>query len=172
MTLAGRVCLDNRTKWDEALALHREQLRFYLNYLIQCDCSRELLTEIEAEVRDRSIPDEFKFRFVLRMLIRKVVDHLRECTQIGKMRHSRSLDSPDVNKNLPALERLVYFVRDVLEYSKRDTALLIGITDAQADKLLSLARRRIDMYEGPSALKIEAANGAYFRWKVVDLHLP
>ena len=104
MTLAGRVCLDDKTSWNEALALYREQFRFYLDYLIQCDCSEELLTEVEAEVKDRSIPDEFKFRYVLRMLMGKVVEHLRECPQIGKTRHSKSLDSPDVHRKLPAID--------------------------------------------------------------------
>jgi hypothetical protein len=172
MTLVDKVCLEDETSWDKALALYREQFRLYLDYLIQCDCSKELLTKVEAEVKDRPIPDEFKFRFVLRVLIKKAVGHLRECTQVREALHSKSLDPSDSPQDLPALERLVYFVRDVLEYSKRDAALLIGVTDAQADKLLSLARRRIDMYEGPSVLKIEAPNGAYFRWRIVDLHLP
>jgi len=65
----------------------------------------------------------------------------------------------------------VYFMRDILEYCTRDTSLMIGITDAQVEKLLSFARRRIDMTEGPSSLEIETPGWTYFRWKFVDLHV-
>ena len=44
---------------------------------------------------------------------------------------------------LPLLERVVLFLRDVLDYSRRDVSLLVGISDVQADRLLSLARRRV-----------------------------
>ena len=50
-------------------------------------------------------------------------------------------------------------MRDILDYSTRDTSLLIGITHAQVEKLLSFARKRVDMTEGPSSLEIEAPEG-------------
>jgi hypothetical protein len=62
-------------------------------------------------------------------------------------------------------------MRDILEYSTRDTSLLIGITDAQAEELLSFARKRIDMTEGPASLEIHTPEGIYFRWNFVELHL-
>ena len=46
-------------------------------------------------------------------------------------------------KALPLQERVVLFLRDVLDYSRRDVSLLVGISDVQADRLLSLARRRL-----------------------------
>jgi hypothetical protein len=46
-------------------------------------------------------------------------------------------------KALPLQERVVLFLRDVLDYSRRDVSLLVGISDVQADRLLSLARRRV-----------------------------
>ena len=46
-------------------------------------------------------------------------------------------------KALPLQERVVLFLRDVLDYSRRDVSLLVGISDMQADQLLSLARRRV-----------------------------
>lgn len=44
----------------------------------------------------------------------------------------------------------------ILEHSKRDTSLLIGITDAQADRLLSLARKRISKIEELRVQELEA----------------
>ena len=40
-------------------------------------------------------------------------------------------------------ERVVVFLRDVLDYSRRDVSLMVGISDVQSDRLLSLARRRV-----------------------------
>jgi len=171
MTLTGKVCTEDRSSWDHALARYREQLRFYLDYLVPGECDLPIIAEIESEVRDRSVPDEFKLRFLSRALVRKVVKHLRECTQQRESSPGSSEDWSNSAESLPAQERLVYFMRDVLEYCTRDTSLMIGITDAQVDKLLSFARRRIDMTDGPSSMEIEAPGWTYFRWKFADLHV-
>jgi hypothetical protein len=171
MALTGKARPDDRTSWGEALALYRGQLSFYLDYLIECDCSDELLAEVEAEVRDRSVPDEFKQRFMLRVLVQQVIRRMRENTQIAKTMDGWSPDSPISAGSAPFLERLIYFLRDILEYSTRNTSLLVGITDAHVEKLLLFARTRIDMREGPVSTDIEDPNGGYFRWKFADLHL-
>ena len=44
---------------------------------------------------------------------------------------------------LPWAERAVYFLRVVLGYSRRDTALLLGMSDANIDQLHKFAERRI-----------------------------
>jgi len=168
MTRTAKVRPDDRARWDEALSLHRGQLEFYLDYLVPCECDHEIVAKVESEVRERSVADEFKLGFLTRTLVRNVIQHLRECT------HQRSGSQSPAQGNsvaeIPAQERLVYFMRDILDYSTRDTSLLIGITDAQVEKLLSFARKRVDMTEGPSSLEIEAPEGTYFRWKFVNLH--
>jgi len=164
-----RVSKD-RTDWDEALALHREQLRFYLDYLVPCKCELQILSNVEAEVRERSVPDEFKLRFLTRTLMRHVIQHLQECTHENESAYRSAQDFAASVTELPAQERLVYFMRDILEYSTRDASLLIGISDARVEQLLSFARKRIDMTEGPSSLEIETPEWTYFRWKVVELH--
>lgn len=154
--------------WDEALSLYRGQLEFYLDYLVPCECDHQILANVEAEVRERSVADEFKLRFLMRTLVRSVIEHLRACIHQREASHSPA--QGDSATEIPAQERLIYFMRDILEYSTRDTSLLIGMTDAQVEKLLSLARKRIDMTEGPSSLEIQATESTYFRWKLVDLH--
>lgn len=156
--------------WDEALALHREQLGFYLNYLVPCHCDHQILAKVESEARERSVPDDFKLRFLSRTLIRNAIQHLRECAS-EREASPRSTDSQTSVPSLPPQERLVYFMRDMLEYCTRDTSLLIGITDAQVEQLLSIARKRIDMTQGPTFLKIQTPGWTYFRWKFLDLHL-
>jgi hypothetical protein len=171
MTSAANTHTSGTSSWDEALALYRGQLSFYLDCLIECDCSDRILAKVEAEVRSRSVPDEFKLPSMVRIMVQLVIEHMRDRSQTSDARHASTDDARSSTSNAPKLERLVYFLRDILEYSTREAALLIGITDAQVDELLSFARKRIDMYEGPSSIEIEDPNGSYFRWRFVDLHL-
>jgi hypothetical protein len=171
MRLIGKVCPNDQTSWDETLALYRQQLQIYLDYLVQCRCGEQILADAEAEVRERQVPGEFKHRFLLRSLVRNVIQHLGVCPEQGESSHRAGQDCPNPLVKAPVQERLVYFMRDILEYSTRDTSLLIGITDAQVERLLLFARKRIDMTEGTSSLEIEAPEGFYFRWRFVDLHL-
>jgi DNA-directed RNA polymerase specialized sigma24 family protein len=171
MNPTGKMCADDRMSWDDALGLYREQLRFYLDYLIDCDCDDAVLADVESEVKNRYVPDEFKFRFMTRALTRHVIQHMRECTQSGERLDSESDDWADPSRGMPALERLVYFMRDILEYSKRDTSLLIGITDAQTERRLAMARKRLDLSAGSSTLKIESSHEIYFKWNFANLHL-
>ena len=168
MTPTAKVCPDDWASWDEALSLYRGQLEFYLDYLVPCECDHQILANVEAEVRERSVADEFKLRFLMRTLVRSVIEHLRACIHQREASHSPA--QGDSATEIPAQERLIYFMRDILEYCTRDTSLLIGMTDAQVEKLLSFARKRIDMTEGPSSLEIQATESTYFRWKLVDLH--
>ncbi len=156
---------EDTMSWNETVALYREELRFYLSFLIECDDSDVLLAKVEAEVKDRSVPDAFKYRFMVRVLVRHVIEHVQDRTQVMESAHIHSSVCAGSAGHFPAWERLVYFMRDILGYSKRETSLLIGTTDADVEKLLSLARKRIDMYEGPRSLTIENPNGTYFRWK-------
>lgn len=156
MTITDKLYPEDKRSWDEALALHREQLRFYLNYLVQCDCSHQVLANVEVEVQKRFVSNDFKFRFLVRTLVQHVIEHLRESTHQRDNSQSSANDPSNSAADTPVQERLVYFMRDVLKYSTRDTSLLIGITDTQVESLLSFARERIDMTEGPSSMKVEA----------------
>jgi len=44
---------------------------------------------------------------------------------------------------LPWAERATYFLRDVLHYSRRDSALLLGVCNANVDELSRFARKRM-----------------------------
>jgi len=169
MAQTAKARPDDGAGWDETLSLYRGQLEFYLDYLVPCECDHQILAKVEAEVRERSVTNEFKFRFLTRALVRHVIQHLCECTD---KRTTHSAAQRDSLFEIPVQERLVYFMRDILEYSTRDTSLLLGLTDAQIEKLLSFARRRIDMTEGPSTLEMQAPESTYFRWTFFDLHRP
>lgn len=52
---------------------------------------------------------------------------------------------------LPWAERAVYFLREVLGYSVRDTALLLGTSDSNVDQLNRLAAKRMGLHIHPVA---------------------
>lgn len=160
---------NDNASWDEAFRLYRGQLRFYLDYLVECGCAESILSCVEADITDTQVPDEFKLRFLVRFLVRSAIRHLRECQRCAE---SSNLPSEGPSRSsFPSEERIVYFLRDILEYSRRDTSLLVGVSDAQVDRLLSFARRRLDIEEGPTSLEIQAPNWTSFRWKFENLHL-
>jgi len=159
------------TNWDGALVLYRGQLQFYLDYLIPCECAQEILADVDAEVRERFVPDDFKLRFLLRTLVKSVIGHLQHCTHETKSTGTcRSPESSSSAQKMPAQERLVYFMRDILEYPTRDTSLLIGISDVQVEALLLCARKRIDMKVSAPEPETHGAEWTCFQWKFVDLH--
>ena len=50
---------------------------------------------------------------------------------------------------LPWAERAVYFLHEVQHYARRDTALLLGMSDGEVDQLKRSARRRMGYPEDP-----------------------
>ena len=168
MTLTANVSPDDGASWNEALSLYRGKLDFYLDYLVPCKCDHQIPAKVEAEVRQQSVADEFKFRFLIRTLVRSAIEHLRECMDQRNASHTN--EQGNSITAIPAQERLVYFMRDILGYSTRDASLLIGMSDVQVEKLLAFVRRRIDLTEGPSSLEIQAPESTIFRWRFVDLH--
>ena len=109
MTPKANVRPDGEAAWDKALSLYRGQLEFYMDYLVPCDCDHQILAKVEAEVRERSVADEFKPRFLIRTLVRSVIQHLRECTNQRNASHFPIRG--DSAAEIPVQERLVYFMR-------------------------------------------------------------
>ncbi|MGA7109922.1 MAG: sigma factor-like helix-turn-helix DNA-binding protein [Terracidiphilus sp.] len=160
MKLPGKRPVDDRNNWDEAILSYREQVRFYLKSLVHCAYGEQILANAEAEARERSVPDDFKLRFLVRTLVRNVIHHLRACAQTSEGLPRSAQDCLNPCEEIPAQERLVYFMRDILEYSTRDVSLLIGITDAQVETLRSFARKRIDRAEELSLLEMRRPEAA------------
>ncbi len=63
---------------------------------------------------------------------------------------------------LPWAERAVYFLRAVLNYSRRDTALLLEMSDAHVDQLMGFAetRIRLDSQTSQTDRVTDAAEGS------------
>ena len=172
MARNARINSEAEISWNESFALHREQLRFYLDYLIECECSDSILAGIEEELRGRPATEEPKFRLMATVLARRVIDHMRESGQITETMPARWRGTAmRFSRSERLLCFLIYLLRDILGFSTRDTSSLIGFKDADVEKILSATRKHIDMHEGPSSLEIEFPTGSYLRWRFADLHL-
>lgn len=71
-----------------------------------------------------------------------VVDHDSAATSPLPLKDG--CESAPFLASLPWAERAAFFLREVLNYSCRDTALLLGMSDANVDRLCRLAARRIE----------------------------
>jgi len=105
---------------------------------------RTALTELEG----RPFDEFFGCVSALRAVVKAAIAH--NYTLID----AETAFSPSVSVNdgdlvaplleaLPWPERSVYFLSALLHYSRRDTALLLGISDANVDQLISFAEKRI-----------------------------
>lgn len=59
----------------------------------------------------------------------------------GPVDYERS--KPQPLEELPWAERAAHFLREVLDYSRQDTALLLRISDANVDRLNGFAKKRM-----------------------------
>lgn len=59
---------------------------------------------------------------------------------------------------LPWAERAVYFLHEVEHYARRDTALLLGMSDWEVDQLKKSARKRMGFPEEPFARELHGHN--------------
>ena len=91
---------------------------------------------------------------------------LREVVKAAIARNENSVEPQDVEEKwdialqrwqsgplpleaLPWAERAVYFLREVLKYVRRDTALLLGLSDREVDRLTRSAKQRMGFPEDP-----------------------
>lgn len=136
----------NSKDWAPLVRAHRAQFLLTAVSLLSCACRAEdIVTQALEELGGNYVPERFQYGYVLRIVVQGALHHLRACPMT-----SRSDPSPKTGhgaefsfKALPIQERVVLFLRDVLDYSRRDVSLLVGISDVQADRLLSLARSRL-----------------------------
>jgi hypothetical protein len=136
--------------WEPVFAANQARFQLAAGSLLSCaGCIAHVLSEARIQVEAAQIPARFQYGFALRALVQIVLRHLRHCSECirGGVMTAVESDAPFPFKALPAQERLVYFLRDILGFSRRDVSLLIAITDSQADQLLALARRRIQLSE-------------------------
>jgi DNA-directed RNA polymerase specialized sigma24 family protein len=146
MTFTLQTQRTNSRDWAPLVRAHRAQFLLTAASLLSCACcAEEIVKQALEELGGSYVPERFKYGYALRIVVQGALRHLRACPMTSKDGRSPETDhgSAFSFKALPLQERVVLFLRDVLNYSRRDVSLLIGISDVQADRLLSLARRRV-----------------------------
>src|SRR5579859_3632693 len=136
----------NSKDWEPLVHAHRSQLLLTAASLLSCGCrAEEIVKEALEELSGSYVRERFQYGYALRIVVQGALHHLRACPMTSKDGRSAETDSgaPFSFKALPLQESVVLFLRDVLDYSRRDVSLLVGISDVQADRLLSLARRLV-----------------------------
>ena len=102
------------------------------------------LAELEGHLFDKSFGNVSATRAVVKAAIAynyTAIDSWIAAASSGPV--SGDYSGPLPLESLPWAERAVYFLREVLRYSRRDTALLLGISDTNVDELNKFARRRM-----------------------------
>lgn len=102
------------------------------------------LADLEGHLFDKSFGEVSATRAVVKAAIAynyTAIDSWIVTTSSGPV--NGDLSGPLPLESLPWAERAVYFLREVLRYSRRDTALLLGISDTNVDELNKFARKRM-----------------------------
>jgi len=146
MTFILQTQATNSKDWARVVRTHRAQFLLTAASLLSCACCAEdIVKQALEELGGSYVSERFKYGYALRIVVQGALRHLRSCPMTSEGDRSPETDhgAGFSFKALPLQERVVLFLRDVLDYSRRDVSLLLEISDVQADRLLSLARRRL-----------------------------
>lgn len=126
--------------WQSLADSDKDQLRKTAAVLVGCcGCAESLLDRLRGETQTAHIPPEFAICFATRIAVRLAISHYRLG---GCSCRTAPSDGTLPLAFLPWAERTAFVLRAVLRYSRRDTALLMEMTDAQVDRLVTMAQRR------------------------------
>ena len=116
--------------------------------LYQRGSQEQILTTALTELEGRPFHEGFGLVSALRAVVKAAIAHNYQLLdpQIALTMPVSGNDGYEGAQSLEALpwaERAAYFLREVLHYSRRNTALLLGISDANVDQLTRLAEKRM-----------------------------
>jgi hypothetical protein len=138
-------------EWRDLLAANRDALSAIASILIDGPCSPAIvLLNAQAALEGRSVSVVFCCRLAIRTVVSQALAippldesadgiELYEC-EIAELRSFREL-----MRRLPLQERRVVLLRDLLRYGRRDTALLLNMSDLGVDDLLIAGRKRLEL---------------------------
>jgi hypothetical protein len=141
--------LGQRDLWSVLFREERPALAETAELLSHGEVSTEqILVEPYLALEETPFCKAFAQRTAIRQVVKATLAHNLPVPR-SRAETSPCLASIDGNieaskiRTLPRLERVAYVLHKVLCYSRRDSALLIGISDANLVQLVSIAERRI-----------------------------
>jgi Sigma-70, region 4 len=136
-------------QWRALFQRHRDALSAVASILTDQACSPSfVLFNAEFKLQDKAVAAEFQLRYAIRtvVLVSLGVRLLEGCPdgiELFDCKTRELMDFREMLEALPLQERAVLFLRDVLEYSRRETALLLKTSDSQIEDLLTTGRGRL-----------------------------
>jgi len=110
--------------------------------------TEQILDDALSAIEGTPFCEQFAQRSATRAVVKAALGNSSgEQHAFGKPRQKPSV--PDgqseiwLVEDLPWAERAAFYLRNILCYSRRDSALLLGVSDAHLDQLTSFAERRI-----------------------------
>lgn len=140
---------DQGRMWDALFEEHHSELMEAAELLLYRNGSPEAILQTALAALDgRPFDKAFGKGAATRAVVKAAIAH--NYTGIDSWILTASSGSFDEEQlgplpleALPWAERATYFLRDVLHYSRRDCALLLGISDSNVDELNRFARKRM-----------------------------
>ena len=138
-------------QWHDLFLVHREALAMVASMLVEGPCSPAIiLFNAEYRIKDSAIPQELRYANAVRMVVLTALTmpSLDLCAEGMELFPYRPIELAAFEVRIAALafrERCAVFLRDVLGYSRRQTALLLNTDDSHVEDLLFFARKRLGL---------------------------
>ena len=115
---------------------------------------KEILRSVVNQLKNQPFDDVFAPVCALREVIKAAIARNDESSgQDFELQADIALQrwhsGPLPLEALPWAERAVYFLQEVQHYARRNTALLLGMSDAEVDQLKKSAEKRMGFPEDP-----------------------
>lgn len=151
-------------QWHDLFRSQREPLALVASIISGRSCSLEgVLLKAQSKIHDTTVFDGFHYPFAVRAVVQAAIDapEVDGVMDANEMFDDESGELAYFRERMEALpqqERSVFFLRDILEYSRRETSLMLKASDVHADELLMYARKRL-LLAGP--VSIEGVKNRY-----------
>jgi DNA-directed RNA polymerase specialized sigma24 family protein len=147
---------NHEMKWRDMFEKQRailEEAAFMVLY--RQEDPREILCSAINQLKDRPFHEVFGPVCALREVVKAAIARNEDSSEHDIEQRSdialhRWHSGPLPLEALPWPERAVYFLREVQHYTRRDTALLLGISDGEVDELKKSAKKRMGYPEEPT----------------------
>jgi DNA-directed RNA polymerase specialized sigma24 family protein len=155
-----RAHAESSERWRQFFSEQHTVLAFAARTLLRQGQTESVLAQALATLQGSTPSEDYWHAFAMRTVVKAAISRNLENPLSDKVVDISSYESREELEalqmaGLPWAERAVYFLRKVLRYSRRDTALLMRMSDANVDQLLMFAEKRIGRNEDARQLKLK-----------------
>lgn len=152
--------VENAERWNRFFEEQHAMLAFAAQTLLRHGPAEPVLSEACTMLQGSTPRENYRQAFAMRTVVKVAISQNLQNPAAEKVieinRHPSRDDFENHQiANLPWPERAVYFLRNILRYSRRDTALLLRTSDSNIDQLLRLAEKRIGDAEATHRLRLK-----------------